>query len=210
MLKSQMWQNSQFEEFLQVDSYCTYDVFYTQYKSQETFCKWWLLQCIQIKYQKVKYQHLEIVLYTLDLLCIVVFIVLTPLLIEMGYLQKGGEYCFLFIIYGFCSNKVLYSASLSFTIFIWPAVVALQVLQIRVSPSFPLGVFLELDHQFFLNVGMVLETQMTLRVTEPDFFRRNSAQNTGEIGQNWAKNSLQILLNLCYNERLYYLLCFCT
>ena len=36
---------------------------------------------------------------------------------------------------------------------------------------------------------MVLETQMTLYVKEPDFFRKTSfAPNTRKKGQNWAKN----------------------
>ena len=36
---------------------------------------------------------------------------------------------------------------------------------------------------------MVLETQMTLQVTEPDFFRKTSfASSTGKMGQNWTKN----------------------
>ena len=42
-LKSQIWGNSQFKEFLLVDSTRKYAVFYTQYRSQETLCKWGLL-----------------------------------------------------------------------------------------------------------------------------------------------------------------------
>ena len=40
-----------------------------------------------------------------------------------------------------------------------------------VSPSLCPGVFLELDHEFFLNFGMVLETQMK-RVAESDFLEK--------------------------------------
>ena len=47
-----------------------------------------------------------------------------------------------------------------------------------VRPSISSGVFLELDHQYFLNFGMVLETQMTLYVREPVFFRKISFAQT--------------------------------
>ena len=66
---------------------------------------------------------------------------------------------------------------------------------------------------------MVLETQMTLRVTEPDFFRKSSFAQTlkkcVKIGSKIEffefilKISLLFLLNLFCNENLYYLLCFC-
>ena len=35
--KSQIWWNSWFEKFLQVDSYSTFAVFYAQYKSKKIF-----------------------------------------------------------------------------------------------------------------------------------------------------------------------------
>ena len=71
----------------------------------------------------------------------------TPLLIGMDYLYKGGEYCYSLAMHGFCSNKALYTASLSFTMFIGTVAAARQVLQNRVCPSFPFSsVFLELDH----------------------------------------------------------------
>ena len=36
---------------------------------------------------------------------------------------------------------------------------------------------------------MALETQITLCVKEPNFFRKSSfAPNTEKMGQNWAKN----------------------
>ena len=36
---------------------------------------------------------------------------------------------------------------------------------------------------------MALETQMTLYVTEPNFFRKTSfTSETEKMGQNWAKN----------------------
>ena len=49
---------------------------------------------------------------------------------------------------------------------------------------------------------MVLETQMTLCVTEPDFFRTTYfAANIGKMGQNWAKNRgfLNLLKKLVFN-----------
>ena len=60
-------------------------------------------------------------------------------------------------MHGFCSNKVLYSASLSSTMFIGPVAVAQWVLQKRVCPSFPLsGCFLGIGSLAFLNFSMVL------------------------------------------------------
>ena len=66
----------------------------------------------------------------------------------MGYLWKGGEHSFPLVMSGFCNNKALYSASLSFTMFTGPVAAVRRVLRNRVCPSFPLslGVFLELDH----------------------------------------------------------------
>ena len=66
----------------------------------------------------------------------------------MGYLRahglslepityKGGEYCFSLVMHGFCSNKALYLASFSFTMFIGPAAAAGQVIQNKGCPSFP-------------------------------------------------------------------------
>ena len=48
------------------------------------------------------------------------------------YLRKGGALLSL-VMYGFCSNKAPYLASLSLTMFIRPAAVARRVLQKRVS-----------------------------------------------------------------------------
>ena len=68
------------------------------------------------------------------------------------------EHCFLLVMYGFCSNKALYSAILLFTLFIVPAAVVRQVIKIWfVHPFICPGIFLELDHEFFLNFGMLLE-----------------------------------------------------
>ena len=80
------------------------------------------------------------------------------------------------IMYGFCSDKALYLASLSFTMFIGPVAVARQSYEkesVHPSLSLSLYVFLELDHQLFLNFGMVLETQMKWSLTEPDLFQKN-------------------------------------
>ena len=35
-----------------------------------------------------------------------------------GVYRKGGKHCFSLVMYGFCSSNVLYSASLSFRMFI--------------------------------------------------------------------------------------------
>ena len=62
-----------------------------------------------------------------------------------GLSKEGWRELLSLVMYGFCSNKALYSASRSFTIFIGPAAVAQQVLQKRVCPSFALsGCFLEI------------------------------------------------------------------
>ena len=51
------------------------------------------------------------------------------------------------VMYGFCSNKTLYSASFSFAMFIGSAAVAQWVLlKGSIHPSFSPGIFLELDH----------------------------------------------------------------
>ena len=95
-------------------------------------------------------------------------------------------------MYRICINKALYSANLSFTMFIGPGAVTQGVLQNSVRPSFPLsGCFLGIGSLvFFLNLGMALENQITSCVTEPNFLRKTSfAPNTGEIDQHWAKNS---------------------
>ena len=69
-------------------------------------------------------------------------------------------------MYGICSNKALYSASLSFPMFIGPVAAAQWVLQNRACLSLSLS-------------GCV---------TELDFFRKTSfAPNAAKMGQNWAK-----------------------
>ena len=61
------------------------------------------------------------------------------------------------VMHGFCSNKVLYSANLSSTMFIGPVAVVQWVLHKRVCPSFPLsGCFLGIGSLVFLNFSMVL------------------------------------------------------
>ena len=73
----------------------------------------------------------------------------------------------------------------------------------RVCPSGCLGVLLEFYRQFFLNFGMVLETHMKLGVTEPNFPEKKFIEFIKKFGD-------ELLLNLFYNEDLYYLLCSCT
>ena len=103
----------------------------------------------------------------------------------------------------FNSNKALFSASLSFTMFIGPAAVAQQVLQKKICPSFPLsGCFLGTGSLIFSKFWHGLETQMNLCMTKPDFFRKYSfASNTAKMGQYWAKNSvfLNLLRKLVFN-----------
>ena len=55
-------------------------------------------------------------------------------------------------MYGFCSNKDLYLASLSFTMFIGPVAVARWFLQKRVCPSFHLS-------GYFLGIGSLAFTK---------------------------------------------------
>ena len=109
----------------------------------------------------------------------------------------------LLVMYGFFSNKALYSASFSFTVFIGSATVAQWfLLKESVHSSFFPGIFLELDHQFFLNFGMELETQTKCSMTEPDVFRPTFfASNTEKMGQNWTKNNflLNLLKKLVFN-----------
>ena len=64
---------------------------------------------------------------------------------------------------------------------------------------------------------MVLETYMKLYLTEPDFYGgggggggENVAPKIGKTNQKCAKFGHYFLLNLFYNEILYYLLCSCT
>ena len=105
-----------------------------------------------------------------------------------GLSAEGWRALLSLVMHGLCSNKYLYSASLSLTVFIGPTALAWPVLR-SVHPSLCLGVFLELDHQFVLNFGKALETQMTLYVIEPNFFRKTSfTSETEKMGQNWAKN----------------------
>ena len=53
-----------------------------------------------------------------------------------------------------------------------------------IHSSFSLGIFWKLDHQFFLNFGMLLETQLKWSMTEPDFFRKSFFPQTQE---KWVK-----------------------
>ena len=118
-------------------------------------------------------------------------------------------------MYGYCSNKALYSASFSFTIFTGPAAVAWQVLQNRLCPSFPLPrCFLELDLYFFLNFGVVLETEMTLCMTEPIFFIKTlfcpNWENGSKLGQNRVNLLKKIVFNFywnCYVRKIYVICC---
>ena len=136
------------------------------------------MQCIQIKdtyldteryvFNILKYNTLysRPTLHT-------VFKVWIPLLIEMSYLLNNGEHCFSLLMYGFCSNRVLYSAIHSFTMLIGQAAAPRQVLQIRVCRSFPLGI----------------ESLIFSNFLAWSFFRKTFfAPNTDKIGEKWAKN----------------------
>ena len=118
-----------------------------------------------------------------------------PVTYRGGFLQKDGKYFFLLVMYGFCSNKGLYLARISFK----------HLFGLRqqnggprkigsVHPSLCPSVFLKLDHQIFLNYGMVQESQLTLCVTEPDFYRKTSfAPSLRKTCQNWTR--ICLLLN---------------
>ena len=65
---------------------------------------------------------------------------------------------------------------------------------------------------------MVLEISVKLCVTAGFSRKKNFVLKIGKVDQNWAKNSgffnllknlVIFLLNLFYNENLYYLLCSC-
>ena len=104
-----------------------------------------------------------------------VFKVWIPLLIEIGYLLNSGEHCFSLLMYGFCSNTVLYSAIHSFTMFIGQAAAPRQVLQIRVCRSFSLG------------IGSLIFSNFLAW----SFFRKTFfPPNTDKIGQNGRKISI--------------------
>ena len=106
-------------------------------------------------------------LYTQDLLYLGLFILwLSPLhpptpppatqylLTHSDGLSKEGWRALLsLVLYGFYSNKSLYSESPLFTMFIGPAAVVRQVLQKRVCPSFPLsGCFLGIGSLVFSKI----------------------------------------------------------
>ena len=70
-----------------------------------------------------------------------------------------------------------------------------------VSPSLCPGVFLELDHEFFLNFGMVLETQVK-RVAESDFLEKTFLAPKLRI---WSTlGQTEIFLNLLKNLVLFF------
>ena len=111
----------------------------------------------------------------------------TPLVYSQEWFisKEGCRALLSLVMYGFCSNKALYLARLSFTMFTRPAAVAWWVLQKGSAyHSFSPGIFLELDHQFFLNFGMVLETQVKSFMTEPDFLEQFVLPQTLE---KWVK-----------------------
>ena len=59
-----------------------------------------------------------------------------------------------------------------------------------VRSSVRLDVFLELDHQVFLNFDIVFEILMELCVTRPDFFLKKFLS---QIWEKWAKNSFFLI-----------------
>ena len=95
----------------------------------------------------------------------------TSLLIAMVYLRKGGEHCF----HQYCMDFIAISLFTQEVLYLQCLLGQQQQFDRSykkgsVHPSLSPGVFLELDHQFFLKFGMVLETQMNWWKTEPDFF----------------------------------------
>ena len=99
-------------------------------------------------------------------------------------------------MHGFCSNKTLFSASFSFTMFIGLAAVARRVLQNRVCPSFPLpGCFLGIGLLVFSEFWRGARKINDVVLDRIKFFRKTSfALNTEKMGQNWAK--IGFFLNL--------------
>ena len=106
-------------------------------------------------------------LYTQDLLYLGLFILwlsplhsptpppATPYLLTHsdGLSKEGWRALLSLVLYGFYSNKSLYSGSPLFTMFIGPAAVVRQVLQKRVCPSFPLsGCFLGIGSLVFSKI----------------------------------------------------------
>ena len=76
-------------------------------------------------------------------------------------------------MFSFVVIRALYPATISFTMFIEPVAMARWVLQYKVCPFLPLfRLLFELDHYFSKDFGMVLETQIKLRVTEPIFLEK--------------------------------------
>ena len=70
-----------------------------------------------------------------------------------GLSKEGWRALLSLVLYGFYSNKSLYSGSPLFTMFIGPAAVVRQVLQKRVCPSFPLsGCFLGIGSLVFSKI----------------------------------------------------------
>ena len=127
------------------------------------------------------------------------FIVWTPLPLLIGwFLSKEGWRALLsLVMYGFCSNKVLYSASLSFTMFTGPAAIAQWVPQNRVFPFFLLSGYLLGIRSlvFFPNFGKVLENHMKWSMTKPEFFRKNFFSSiTGKMVHKFFLNSLEKLV----------------
>ena len=112
----------------------------------------------------LKYSTLHTLYY---LLCIAAFIIWVPLTYRDGLSIEGWRALLSLVMHGFCSNKALYSASLSYTMFLGAAAIAWRVLQ-----NGSVHCFLGIGSLVFLNFGMVLETKLTLRVTEPDFCRK--------------------------------------
>ena len=80
MLKSRMWWNRWFEEFLQVDPYCINTVFFDSIQVARNSLNLWLPWYVQIKYiRKISICILRKDYFTLDILCIAAFIVWIPL-----------------------------------------------------------------------------------------------------------------------------------
>ena len=83
-----------------------------------------------------------------------------PLLIGWFLSKEGWRALHSLVMYGFCSNKVLYSASLSFTMFTGPAAIAQWVPQNRVFPFFLLS-------GYFLGIRSLVFSQTLARCWKP-------------------------------------------
>ena len=110
------------------------------------------------------------------------------------------------VIYGFCSNKTLYSASPSFPMFIGSAAPARRVLQNRIWPSFPLSrCFLTIGSLFFSKFWRGARNPNDVVRKRTNFFKKKllcpkHCENGSNLGQEWNFFELNFLNYLIFTE----------